>query len=159
MSPSGEAFEGALGIPVRRLAAPDVPAVSGILQQSPEASNWSEQSLVQLASAGPASWVAERDGVVAGFLLGRSAADEFEILNLAVSRAYRRGGIGSKLLETAVEFSRSAGISHVYLEVRASNKPAIALYTRHGFNECGRRAQYYKNPMEDAVLLSIRLGG
>jgi [ribosomal protein S18]-alanine N-acetyltransferase len=157
MSLRGEVPKGALGILIRRLEASDGPAVAAILQESPEASSWSEESL--LACAGPASWVAERDGVVAGFLLGRMAADEFEILNMAVSRAYRQSGIGSKLLEFAIEFSRSAGISHVYLEVRASNKPAIALYARHGFSECGRRAQYYRNPIENAVLLSIQLGG
>ena len=159
MSLRGEVPKGALGLLIRRLEASDVPAVAAILQESPEASSWSEESLLPLACAGRASWVAERDGVVAGFLLGRMAADEFEILNMAVSRAYRQSGIGSKLLESAIESSRSAGISHVYLEVRASNKPAIALYARHGFSECGRRAQYYRNPVENAVLLSIQLGG
>jgi ribosomal-protein-alanine N-acetyltransferase len=135
-------------------AASDVPAVLAILQQSPEAAAWSQESLLRLGSVAPTAWVAERDGVVAGFLIGRSAADEFEILNMAVSGVHRRQGIGSKLLESALEDSRKAGTARVYLEVRASNEPAIALYKRHGFTECGRRVRYYRDPAEDAILLS-----
>jgi ribosomal-protein-alanine acetyltransferase len=159
MSASGEASKGASLLAIRKLAATDVPAVSAILQESPEAALWSSESLLQLASADPAAWVVELNGVLVGFLIGRSAADEFEILNMAISRAHRRSGIGSKLLESALEFSRTVGSARAYLEVRASNAQAIALYARHGFTECGRRAQYYRDPVEDAVLLSICLGG
>jgi ribosomal-protein-alanine N-acetyltransferase len=159
MSASGKASRGTAEITIRKLAASDVPAVLAILRESPEASAWSEESLLELASVVPTVWVADLNGVVAGFLIGRSAADEFEILNMAVSRAHRRSGIGSKLLETALEFSRTAGSASAYLEVRASNAPAIALYARHGFTECGRRAQYYRDPIEDAVLLSLCLSG
>jgi ribosomal-protein-alanine acetyltransferase len=142
-------------VAIRKMATSDVPAVLAFLQESPEAAAWSEESLLQIASAERAAWVAEVNGVVAAFLIGRAAAGEFEILNMAVSRAQRRSGIGSKLLESALEFSRSSGGTRVYLEVRASNTPAIALYTRLGFTECGRRAHYYRDPVEDALLLSV----
>jgi ribosomal-protein-alanine N-acetyltransferase len=102
-------------------------------------------------------WVADRDGGVAGFLIGRSIADEFEIQNMAVAADHRRRGVGSKLLGSALEFSRIAGIARVYLEVRASNARAIELYKRHGFTECGRRTRYYRDPVEDAILLSLSL--
>lgn len=157
MSASSEASKGALDVSIRKLAASDVPAVMTILQASPAAAAWSRESLLQLEPVASSAWVAERDGIVTGFLIGRSAADEFEILNMAVSGAHRRRGIGSKLLECALEFSRQAGIARVYLEVRASNGPAIALYKRHGFTECGRRSQYYRDPVEDAILLSLCL--
>jgi ribosomal-protein-alanine N-acetyltransferase len=114
---------------------------------------------LQLACADPVAWVAELNGVPAGFLFGRIAADEFEILNMAVSAAHRRSGIASKLLESSLEFSRIASCVRVYLEVRASNGPAGALYARHGFTECGRRVKYYRDPVEDAVLLSLSLTG
>jgi [ribosomal protein S18]-alanine N-acetyltransferase len=152
-----EGSKDASGVIVRRFAASDVPAVLAILQESPEAAAWSQESLLQLDFAAPTVSVADRDGIVAGFLIGRSAADEFEILNMAVSGAHRRHGIGSKLLESALEVSRQTGISRVYLEVRASNEPAIALYKRHGFTEYGRRSRYYANPVEDAILLSLSL--
>jgi [ribosomal protein S18]-alanine N-acetyltransferase len=159
MSASGEASKGASLLAIRKLAASDVPAVSAILQESHEAALWSSGSLLQLASADLPAWVVELNSVLVGFLIGRSAADEFEILNMAVSRAHRRSGIGSKLLETALEFSRTVGSARAYLEVRASNAPAISLYARHGFTECGRRAEYYRDPVEDALLLSICLDG
>ena len=157
MPASGEASKGASLLAIRKLAASDVPAVFAILQESPEAALWSSESLLQLASADPAAWVVELSAVLVGFLIGRIAADEFEILNMAVSRAHRQSGIGSKLLESALEFSRTARSARAYLEVRASNAPAMSLYARHGFTECGRRAQYYRDPVEDAVLLSICL--
>ena len=159
MPASREASKGASLLAIRKLAASDVPAVFAILQESPEAALWSSESLLQLASADPAAWVVELSAVLVGFLIGRIAADEFEILNMAVSRAHRRSGIGSRLLESALEFSRTVGSARAYLEVRASNGPALALYKRHGFTECGRRAEYYRDPLEDALLLCLRLGG
>jgi [ribosomal protein S18]-alanine N-acetyltransferase len=159
MTAGSEASKGAIGVAIRKLATSDVPAVLAILQESPEAAGWSQGSLLQLASVEAAAWVADLDGVPAGFLIGRIAADEFEILNMAVSHAHRRGGIGSKLLESTLEFSRVAGSARAYLEVRASNEPALALYSRHGFTECGRRAGYYRDPVDDALLLSLSLGG
>jgi ribosomal-protein-alanine N-acetyltransferase len=159
MAASSDASKGASVVAIRKLASSDVPAILAILQESPEATAWSQGSLLQLASAEPAAWVAERDGALVGFLIGRIAADEFEILNMAVSLASRRNGIGSKLLDSALEFSRIAGCARAYLEVRASNGPAIAMYTRHGFIEFSRRARYYRDPAEDALLLSLSLGG
>ena len=158
MTAGSEASKGAIGVAIRRLAMMDVPAVLAILQASPEAAAWSQESLLQFASVAPAAWVADLDGVPAGFLIGRIAADESEILNMAVAHAHRRSGIGSKLLESALEFSRVAGSARAYLEVRASNGPAIALYSRHGFTACGRRAGYYRDPVDDALLLSLYWG-
>jgi ribosomal-protein-alanine N-acetyltransferase len=155
MSASGKASGRPVEVTIRKMATSDVPAVLAILQESPEAAAWSQESLVQLTSVDSTAWAAELNGAVTGFLIGRSAADEFEILNMAVSQAHRRSGIGSKLLESALEFSRIAGNARAYLEVRASNAQAIALYARHGFIQCGRRARYYRDPVEDAVLLSL----
>jgi [ribosomal protein S18]-alanine N-acetyltransferase len=144
---------------IRNLTTADIPAILKILQESPEAAAWSEESLVQLASTECPVWIAELTGAgcTAGFLIGRIAADEFEILNMAVSRAHRRNGIASKLLESALKFSQNAGATRAYLEVRASNAAAIALYTRQGFTQCGRRTNYYRTPSEDALLLSLSL--
>ena len=140
---------------IRNLTTADVPAILKILQESPEAAPWSTESL--LASTELEAWIAHLDGYIAGFLIGRIAADEFEILNMAVSRAHRRFGVASKLLESAVKFSQNAGATRAYLEVRASNAAAIALYTRRGFTQCGRRPNYYPAPTEDAILLSLSL--
>jgi ribosomal-protein-alanine N-acetyltransferase len=157
MSAGRDVSTGASETLIRALDARDIPAVLAILQGSPEAASWSQESLLQLESVGQSARVAERNGVVAGFLIGRSAADEFEILNMAVSSAQRRRGIGSKLLSFALNSAREGGVVRVYLEVRASNEAAITLYMGHGFRECGRRPRYYGNPIEDALLMSLEL--
>jgi len=158
MSAGSEASKGASLLAVRKLAGSDVPAVFAMLQESPEAAAWSRESLLQLASADPAAWVVELNGVLVGFLIGRIAADEFEILNMAVSQAHRRSGIGSRLLESALEFSRTVAAPRLFGSARLEWS-GLALYKRHGFTECGRRAGYYREPLEDALLLCLRLGG
>jgi ribosomal-protein-alanine N-acetyltransferase len=92
-----------------------------------------------------------------GFLVGKIAADEFEILNLAVAIAYRRRKVAGRLIEEALHSCKMVGVRRAHLEVRASNEAAIALYVRHGFSACGRRPKYYRNPVEDAILLSAEL--
>ncbi|HVA93273.1 MAG TPA: ribosomal protein S18-alanine N-acetyltransferase [Candidatus Dormibacteraeota bacterium] len=139
---------------VRRMTADDVPALMDILKNSPEASQWSREGLLEQASSG-AVWIAERGGQVCGFLAGRGVADEFEILNLAVARACRRGGVASRLVREGLDWSRTAGARRAYLEVRASNAAAIALYARHGFHPCGRRERYYRDPVDDAIVLAL----
>ena len=139
---------------VRPMSASDVPAARSILMESPEASIWPEESLSR-STPGGIALVAELDGSFAGILIGRVAADEFEIQNLAVGRTSRRRGIATRLVNEALAAARSAGAKQVYLEVRASNQAAIALYTQMGFRECGRRPAYYRNPVEDALLLVL----
>ncbi len=145
-------------ITVREMVSSDVPAVSAILKESPEASNWSEVSILE-SSRSAKAWVAEVDGSVIGFLIGRGATDEFEILNLAVANSQRRRGVATRLLETMSAWLWTTQIRQAYLEVRASNQAAIALYERHGFNACGRRIRYYQYPVEDAIVLSWSKGG
>lgn len=140
------------GVRLRLMSVQDVPAGLCILKESPEASLWSEESLAESATQG-SSWVAEHDQVVKGILIGRVAADEFEILNLAVAVDTRRQDIATRLVNAAMEHARAAGAVRTYLEVRASNHGAIAFYEQLGFVACGRRQHYYRNPTEDAVLL------
>jgi [ribosomal protein S18]-alanine N-acetyltransferase len=153
-----ERIDSSWAVTVRRMSAPEVPSALAILEESPEASLWSRDSLVDSAAQGMA-WVAELDGHVAGILIGRLVADEFEILNLAVEGRYRRRGVATKLLSVALETARTAGALKTYLEVRASNLGGIALYRHLGFNEYGRRPNYYHEPAEDAVLLVLHTNG
>lgn len=141
---------------VRRMSPSDVTDVLVILHESPEAAMWSVESLIEAASPGTA-WIAEVDGSPVAFLIARAVADEFEILNLAVTPAHRRRGIALRLMNEAFQYARTAGARRAYLEVRASNAVAIALYSRLGFTECGRRPRYYQYPVEDAVVLSLVL--
>jgi ribosomal protein S18 acetylase RimI-like enzyme len=103
------------------------------------------------------AWVAELNREAEGFLVGRLAAGEFEILIMAVSKAQRKKGIASRLLALALEWAQGAGGTRALLEVRASNEEAIRLYRRHGFAAWGRRKQYYRNPLEEALLFARTL--
>jgi len=100
--------------------------------------------------------VAEAAGErIVGYIVALDAADEGEILNLAVSPATRRTGLGRALVHEMLEALSDRGVRKVYLEVRESNAPARALYAAHGFKEAGRRKQYYRRPVEDAIVLRL----
>jgi len=91
----------------------------------------------------------------AGFVLGRNAADEAEILTVVVAPAFRREGIGRALLEGAVGRARRAGARRMFLEVAEDNDPARALYRDSGFTAVGRRPGYYRreNGAVDALVM------
>lgn len=89
--------------------------------------------------------------VPAGFVLGWVAADELEIIDLAVEPALRRRGIGERLLSFLIEETAAGGVATVFLEVRRSNGVAQALYKKLGFSEVGLRPRYYRGG-EDALL-------
>ena len=78
-----------------------------------------------------------------GFVLSRGAADEEELLLIAVDPRHRGRGIGATLLERFAAAARSRGATRLFLEMRAGN-PAETLYRRHGFAPVGRRKAYYR---------------
>lgn len=92
---------------------------------------------------------------VAGYVVALEAADEGEILNLAVAPAERRRGLGRTLVEAMLDALRTRDVRQVYLEVRESNASARALYASRGFKEVGRRKAYYRRPVEDAIVLRL----
>jgi ribosomal-protein-alanine N-acetyltransferase len=134
---------------IRSLERADGVAVERILRQSPQAAQWPVESYWGLAA-----WVAESAGRVFGFVAARMAADELEILNLAVDPAERGKGIGSELLEQAIAFARRSGARRAFLEVRESNLTARRFYERRDFITVGRRPQYYQGPPEDALIMA-----
>lgn len=93
------------------------------------------------------------DGVLRGYCVLLSAADEGEIANIAVSQAARRQGIAGVLLDDALVAATHSGLVSVYLEVRVSNDAARALYASRQFIPVGRRRAYYRHPLEDALVL------
>jgi len=101
--------------------------------------------------------VAERAGQVRGYLVARSMAGEGEILNLAVAPDARRRGLGDHLLEAGITALAAAGAREIFLEVREQNHTALGLYRRRGFKPVGMRAGYYRNPVEDAIVLRLAL--
>ncbi len=94
---------------------------------------------------------------LAGYIVARFAANELHINNVAVRVEYRRRGIGCALLNRILEEGRSLGASAAFLEVRAGNSLAQALYEKCGFRNVGRRRGYYSTPLEDALIMSAKL--
>ncbi len=92
-----------------------------------------------------------------GFILVRVAADEADVLTLAVAPGARRRGIGYFLLMKAVDLATSLGVRSLFLEVSVINIGARALYTKAGFQEVGRRPQYYSD-LSDALVMRLDLG-
>ncbi len=88
-------------------------------------------------------------GKAIGFLAIQDLSGELEITQLAVLPDWQGKGYGRQLLATLKDRPEA-----IFLEVRASNRPAIGLYQKHGFEEVGRRQAYYHNPTEDALLMS-----
>ena len=98
--------------------------------------------------------VAEQDGEAVGYMGCHDVLGEGFVTNVAVSPACRRQGIAAALLEAALAECAARGVERLCLEVRESNAPAIALYTRFGFTLDGRRPRFYSSPTEDALLYS-----
>ena len=116
---------------------------------------WTRNMLAEVLS-GEHTWgiVAENPaGAVVGYAFFSAVLDEGSLDNIAVDPAYRRQGLGRHLLSTLLK-AFSPQLSLVYLEVRASNTPAIALYEHMGFETVGRRRGYYVCPREDAILMT-----
>lgn len=85
-----------------------------------------------------------------GFILTRAAAEEAEILSIAVAKGARGRGIGRRMLQRNLQRLVGAGVGAVFLEVDAQNRPALALYRRMGFAEVGRREGYYRHTPDQA---------
>jgi ribosomal-protein-alanine N-acetyltransferase len=95
---------------------------------------------------------------IAGYIVARESAGELHINNVAVRDQFRRRGIGSALLARIMEAARRLKVRVAFLEVRSGNLAAQALYEKTGFKAIARRPDYYSDPREDAVVMSLTLG-
>lgn len=94
---------------------------------------------------------------LAGYIVARMGADELHINNFAVRDGYRRRGIGLELLNKILEQGRRLGTPSAFLELRAGNHAALALYQKCGFRVTARRKKYYCEPVEDALVMILEL--
>ena len=134
---------------------PDLDAVLQIETDS-FTSPWTrEMYLAELENVGVSFCYVARDdtGTIVGFCSFWRVLDELHINNLAVLPELRRQGIGTQLLEFALQKGAELGARRATLEVRRSNEIARHLYERLGFATSGIRRAYYTNPVEDALIL------
>jgi ribosomal-protein-alanine N-acetyltransferase len=121
---------------------------------------WSEQAFLGLIES-PLALLAVAvgsDNQVVGYAAAAGIGGDGEILNVAVDGSARRMGIGGVLLDWAIGALRDQLVAKVFLEVRASNAAAIALYESRGFAQISTRRNYYRKPGEDAVVMKLDLG-
>jgi ribosomal-protein-alanine N-acetyltransferase len=143
------------GLAVRVAAPEDLPAILAI-ERASFSDPWSRGSFVSLLERPRVFFAVAVDGPkrdVVGHVVTWFVLDEAELANLAVLPAARGRGIGSALLGAALAAAEARGATTMYLEVRASNRAALALYGSRGFREVGRRPDYYRRPVEDALIL------
>lgn len=142
---------------IRRMAVSDLPNVAAIEKRG-YPFPWGEDIFKDCLKARYDCWVCEEQDKVLGYCIASIAVGEAHVLNLCVDPAEQGQGIGRKLLEHLIEAARGRAET-VFLEVRPSNKNAVALYENMGFNGIGIRKGYYpaENGREDALMMALEL--
>jgi ribosomal-protein-alanine N-acetyltransferase len=153
------------GCSLRLASTTDLAAVLAIERQCAEASHWSETMWRHMlepdeaVTGTRAVWIAESLWGLLGFAVVQSAGGGAELESVAVRLEARRCGTARALCGRAIAWASERGATEMHLEVRASNAAALRLYAGLGFAEQGRRGGYYRDPVEDAVVMARQLDG
>ena len=140
---------------IRPMTAADVPSVAA-LEKLCFSDPWSVSSIASELDNPLSLWLVwEEDGAAAAYLGVQRVPPQADVMNVAVCPALRRRGIARALFAELER--RLPEIDELFLEVRASNSGAIALYRTLGFEQVGRRPNYYLDPREDALILRKEL--
>lgn len=120
---------------------------------------WSIGNFRDSLNTGYSCWVLEEAQKMIGYVVLMLALDEAHILNISISRPAQGKGYGAALLNFIMQKAREHGALNIFLEVRVSNKVAINLYEKSGFNEMAIRPRYYpaEYGREDAMLMGMAL--
>lgn len=147
-------IRGLFEISVRPMTEKDVKSV-GEIEKECFSQPWSEDGIKQeLFNDSARFFVAEKLGKAVGYMGMHIVLDECYIANIAVLPSQRRQGIAQGLLTNAIEKAQSEGCSFISLEVRLSNRNAIALYEKNGFEKVGERKNFYQSPTENALIMT-----
>jgi ribosomal-protein-alanine N-acetyltransferase len=145
-----------MNLTFRKMTLDDVPAVVDLDQKS-FSLPWPERSFRFELTDNPASrcWVADLDGKIVGMIVVWLIVDEAHVATVATHPAYRRQGIGKRLLAHALRHMIRDGARSSFLEVRESNLAAQEMYRQFGYEVTGRRRRYYRDNDEDAILMNL----
>lgn len=136
---------------IRPAELADLPQIAAI-ERNVFSDPWSP-AMLQSALHAVALVTVDVNGSVLGYLFAIPMVDDGEILNLAVHPGCRRRGVATALTEAGCSALFQRGVRRVFLEVRASNEGAQRFYAAMGFQQVGRRHDYYRRPREDALLM------
>lgn len=142
-----------LDVIIRRMTEKDLMEVVNIEKQA-FSDPWSYESFKSdLNNEMALPIVAIYSEQVAGYSCIYVAADEMQLGNFAVSPEHRKLGIGKLMMDEMLRLAAERNSEKIFLEVRESNTLAISLYSRYGFRAVGRRNGYYRNPVENAIIM------
>ncbi len=126
------------------------------IEQNCFSNPWSRQSIEnEMNNPTSVFFVATENDIVVGYIGMSVVVDEGYIFNVAVDEKFRNRGIGSGLISEIVTFGKKYNLCFITLEVRESNDNARRLYSNFGFVDVGKRNNYYSNPTENAVLMTL----
>ena len=151
------------GVFLRRATAADVPALAR-LEAACFTHPWTEAQIADEVSGVAPGMVLVLEGRpvederIRAYGSFRLVLDELHVLNVAVAPGHRRRGLARSLLAFALAKASRMGATRGLLEVRAGNAQALALYESLGFRPIGRRRAYYRDPLDDALVLARALG-
>ncbi|MGD0479351.1 MAG: ribosomal protein S18-alanine N-acetyltransferase [Terracidiphilus sp.] len=151
------------GVQIRRMTAADLERVLAIAQNLPLAPHWPQSAWLKainsqfepestprriaLVAADP------QPGSILGFAVASLLPPQAELETIAVAPESQRIGLGERIFQALAAELKAAGVNELVLEVRASNRPALAFYRTLGFVKTAVRPGYYVDPIEDAVLM------
>ena len=142
---------------IRTATIEDLPQII-IIDRESIIPSWSKEAFMyELESTNSCLNVAVIERTIVGFCILRRLGDEAEIFRMAVYKPHRRRGVADKLMISMLSYASNNTLESVYLEVRKSNKAAIALYEKHGFKHLGTRFEYYTEPIEDAIIMECKM--
>ena len=142
---------------IREMTLKDIPQAVEIETQC-FSLPWSEKSFQDSITREDTLFlVCEEQDIITGYIGMYISFDEGSITNVAVSQNYRKKGYGEALVFAAKEKAREKQVERIFLEVRVSNTPAIALYKKLRFENLGIRKNFYDHPREDAYIMSCEL--
>ena len=142
-----------MSIIIRVSAEEDAEAIAGIESEA-FSMPWSVNAFTDaIKSKNYIYLTAFNDNEIVGYAGCTVVGDEGDITNIAVDKNYSKRGIGEMLIRRLIEEADDCGIGQIFLEVRASNIAAQALYTKVGFEMIGTRRNFYQKPTEDACLM------
>lgn len=120
---------------------------------------WTEGIMRDCLRVGYCCWLVEQDEQLVGYCIMSIAAGEAHLLNICIHRDWQRQGIATQLVGHMLSLAKRHAAEVCLLEVRPSNKSAVAMYKKQGFTEVGRRKGYYPSDdgREDALVLSYPL--
>jgi len=142
---------------IREMTENDLPAVLAI-EKDLFTDPWSEGMFREdLVSNTAFPFVAEAAGQIIGYAILLIILDDGHLTNIAVGRPYQRKSVAKRIVTFILQDALARGLAQVILEVRPANTAAIALYKSFGFDVISRRKKYYRNPVEDCLVMRRRL--